>query len=328
MYSPRNLIIRLIEQGVITSENIPAALVLAKVQPDTRAWRNFLDRLLLWLGGLALAVSVLFFIAYNWLEMGRIVKFAIVEVCLVTTMFVYWKLDKQKTAAKLALLMGCIFLGVLLALYGQTYQTGADPWQLFFVWAMLMLPWVFVGKFSVLWLLFLVLINTSIVLYFHTLQIGFWIGSAYEEQVFWYVFALNSLALIVWELASRKYNWLRDRWAIRLVVVASLVPISYLIHIAIFNKNDFAVTGLCWLVWITALYFTYRKLIQDLFVLAAVFFSGITVLVALPAKHLLHDWNAGTLLFLAMLTIGLGAGAAIWLKAIHQEFNRAGGGHE
>jgi len=34
-------------------------------------------------------------------------------------------------------MVSTILVGVLLALVGQTYQTGADTWQLFFYWAIL-----------------------------------------------------------------------------------------------------------------------------------------------------------------------------------------------
>lgn len=47
--------------------------------------------------------------------------------------------------------------------------------------------------------------------------------------------------------------------------------------------------------------------------------SGITVIVAFLARHMLKDLHAGALLVLALVVIGLGAGAAYWLKTVHQE---------
>src|SRR5699024_11365250 len=42
---------------------------------------------------------------------------------------------------QLLLLIASIITGSLLALFGQVYQTGADTWQLFFAWAILITPW-------------------------------------------------------------------------------------------------------------------------------------------------------------------------------------------
>lgn len=308
------------EQGVLSADKIPAALTIAKVNPDSLAWRSFLDRLLLWSGGLALAVSLLFFIAYNWIEMGRFAKFAIVQVCMAATIGAYWKLGTHTTAAKVALLMASIFLGVLLALYGQTYQTGADPWQLFFVWALLMLPWAIIARFSAIWVVWLVLLNISVILYSQTFGGLFWLLFDSVLETLWFVFGLNGLALIVWELLSNKWQWLAERWVTRLLAVASLAPLTWLVLYAIFDDKSGVASGLCWIAMMAGLYFSYRKLRQDLFVLAVVFLSGIVVAVALPSKHMMFDWNAGSFLFLTLLTVGLGAGAAFWLKNIQKEF--------
>ncbi len=51
------------------------------------------------------------------------------------------RLGPECTPGKAALLLATLLLGVFLALFGQTYQTGADPWQLFANWALLILPW-------------------------------------------------------------------------------------------------------------------------------------------------------------------------------------------
>ena len=57
------------ERGAIT--DLWAALGVAGVLPGPREWRNFLDRLLLWSGAVALATAVVFFIAYNWNDLGK-----------------------------------------------------------------------------------------------------------------------------------------------------------------------------------------------------------------------------------------------------------------
>lgn len=319
MISPRNQIIKLVEQGAIPAEKLGDALTAAKVTPNGNAWRTFIDHLLLWLGGLALAFAAMFFIAYNWNDIGRFAKFGMVEVLIVLAIVAYWKLGGHKVAGKVSLLVATIFLGVLLALYGQTYQTGADPWQLFFNWALLMLPWALIGRFPAIWIVWVVLINLSIVLYHQTFRGVFWFMFGSDTGMLWLVFFFNTLALVAWEFLANIWRWLSERWAIRLLAVGSGVPMTGLVLHAIFDPGNINVfPGLVWAIWLAALYFVYRKIRPDLFMLAGGCLSGIVVLVTFLSKYMLK--NPVGFLFLALLIIGMGTGAAVWLRNVHREW--------
>ena len=320
MTSPRSQIIKFIEQGAIPKEKISAALTATQIAPDARSWRTFIDQLLLWLGWLALAFGVMFFIAYNWGDIDHFTKFGMVEGLIVLAIVAYSKFGEDTTASKLSLLVATICLGVLLALYGQIYQTGADPWQLFFNWALLMLPWALVGRFPAIWIVWVMLINTSIVLYHQAFGLTFWFMSGSDTGMLWLVFFFNTLSLVVWEFSTNRWHWLSERWAIRLLAIGSGVPVTMLILHAIFSPAlDGVVSYLAWATWLALMYFVYRKVRSDLFMLAGCCLSGITVTISFLGKHLLADGSPGSFLFLALVVIGMGAGAAIWLKKIHQE---------
>ena len=320
MFSPRNQIIELVEQGAIPTEKIGDALIVAKVAPDGKAWRTIIDHLLLWLGGLALAFAVMFFVAYNWNDIGRFAKFAMVELFIVLAIIAYWKLGEQKVSGKVSLLIATVLLGVLLALYHQIYQTGADPWQLFFNWALLMLPWALIGRFHDVWIVWIVLINLSIVLYHQAFRSVFWFMFSSEAGMLWLLFFFNTLALIAWEFLAQTWRWLSQRWAIQLLGAGSGVPMTWLALHAIFeyeNVNIFP--GLVWAIWLGALYFVYRKIKPDLFMLAGGCLSGIVVLVTFMAR-LMDDFDEGLFFILALLVIGLGTGASVWLRNVHREW--------
>lgn len=217
----RKQIINLIEQGAIPADNINDALTTAKIVPEPKDWRIFIDALLLWLGGLALAFAAMFFIAYNWNEIGRYAKFGLVELLIVLAVGIYWKLGENKVIGKVSLLVATIFLGVLLALYGQTYQTGADTWQLFFNWALLILPWAIVGRFPAIWIVWIILINLSIVLYHQVFRGAFGLMFSSELDMFWLVFVFNTIALGVWEYLAIIWPWLSERWGARLLAIWS-----------------------------------------------------------------------------------------------------------
>jgi uncharacterized membrane protein len=320
MISKRGRITELIEQGVIPEEKIGEALKAVGAIPSARAWRKFIDQSLLWLGGLFLAAAVLFFIAFNWQDLGRFAKFALVEGLLALAIVVYCRYDARAMAGKVALLGATILLGVLLALYGQTYQTGVDPWQLFFAWALMMLPWAFIGRLPALWIVWLALLNISLILYHRLFQGPFWIFDASGAMICWQVFILNTLALAVWELLSFKRHRMSPRWPVRLLAMGGGFPITLLVLRAILDHHGTAPAVVpVWLAWLAAVYFVYRNVQPDLFMLAEGCLSGITVIVVFFGKQLLRNADAGGFLFLALLVVGLGAGAAFWLNHIHRE---------
>lgn len=315
MISIRSQLIKLIRGKHIDAAHIEQALVLTGVYPSNKTWGEFLDKLLLWLGFLSIAFAVLFFIAFNWELLGRFAKFGMVEVLIAAAVAVYWKFTEHPVMSKVALLLATIFLGVLLALFGQTYQTGADPWQLFFNWALLMLPWAIVSRFSVIWLLWLALLNTAFVLHHQTFG-GFFLYSS-DESLMWSLFALNTVALIVWEFLATRWDWLDEHWGARLIATASGTFITGLAVNAIFDKGS-GWSILVWLAFLTGLYMFYRHFKRDLFMLAGAALSGIVVVLSVFIQT---SNSSGASLLISIVLLALGSGAAIWLGRIHKEWN-------
>lgn len=321
MSTSRRQFINIIERGMIPAQKIDDALFIAKVAPDGKGWQRFIDHLLLWLGGLALAFAVLFFIAYNWQDLGKFAKFGMVEGCIILTIAGYCKLAQHTMAGKVSLLMATIFLGVLLALYGQPYQTGADPWQLFFNWALLMMPWAVIGGFPAIWIIWIALINVSIILYYLTFRgiFGFVFGS--QSSMFWVIFIFNTLAFIAWQLLSKRWKWLSEQWAVQLLAVSSGTPLTWLVLVSIFDfRETGGFPGIVWVCWLAAMFYVYRKVKIDLFILAGCCLSAITITVSFLGRHMLRFDTAGSFLLLAFIVIVMGAAAALWLKHIHREY--------
>ncbi|WP_386082505.1 DUF2157 domain-containing protein [Vreelandella sp. F11] len=320
MASTRCELILLIEQGVIPPEQMTRAVQASGLHPSPRAWAVFIDRLLLWLGGLALVFAVLFFVAYNWAEMGRWLRFGMVQAAMVLAVGIAVWSKATPTVKRVALTTASLLVGVLLALFGQAYQTGADPWQLFFSWAVLTLPWVCVARFELLWVLWLGLLNLAIGLYFRTWGGPFGVLAS-SEAAQWGLFILNTLVLAAWEWGARFQNWPRQ-WALRLLALGSGVPITLLMMTLIVDS------GLSWSpvlaaypLWLAALYGIYRYWRPDLFMIAGGCISLLTVATLLLARLLLWegDWQEGSLMLIAIAVLAMGAGAVVWLKRLHQE---------
>ncbi len=93
-------------------------------------------------------LGVVFWIAANWDSLGRTGQFALLQALVVLTCAGAW----LRPALRVALgLLAFIAIGALFAYFGQTYQTGADPWQLFALWAALSLPLALALRSDALW---------------------------------------------------------------------------------------------------------------------------------------------------------------------------------
>ena len=316
--SDRHTILDWSERGAITDAR--AALGVAGVLPVTRDWRTFLDALLLWSGAVALAAAMVFFIAHNWNELGKSAKFGLVELPLIAAALGYWRLGPDRAAGKASLLVASILLGALLALFGQTYQTGADTWELFANWAALMAPWGLLGRVAGLWMLLIAIANVALVFYFLVFPGLFGIIFSTERQL-WTLFALNTAALVGWELAARRAAWLDARWAPRLLAIASGTTVTLLMLQTIFSWREQSAGALiAYPVWIACAYAAYRLLLRDLLVLAGACLSIIVVVTAFLAKHMFDGrGEAGAYLFIAMAVIAMAGASGWWLKQVARE---------
>lgn len=320
MESQRKLLISWYRQGVIRHE-LPEVMTRIGVLPGHKDWQQFIQRLLFWLGGLALAFSVVFFIAYNWDAMGRFAKFAMLELLVLASVLAYARLGADKLLSKVVLAMGSIFVGVLLAFFGQTYQTGADPWQLFATWALMIIPWAIIAEFAALWILVITLINVAMLLYTNTMGHVFWMVVRSDEQISWLMFLFNGLLWVIWEFAAMHFAWLRERWAVRLIAIVAGTSVTLLMLEAIFDSADYPLmAAIGYFLMITGIYLVYRRKLPDLFMLAGLCLSVITVVTSQLAEALFRHGNeTGSFLLMSILVIGMAAVAAIWLKRVHRE---------
>ena len=327
MRSARSLILNWEARGEIPAGRLEAAMLAAGVLPDGARWRRFVDALLLWLGVVMLGASLVFFLAYNWAAMGRYAKFALAEGAIVAALAGMAWLGLEHAGGKALLLLASLFVGALLALVGQTYQTGADPWELFAVWAALILPWTLMSRLAAQWLLALGLVNVAAVLYYTTFQ--FWGGPLFRAAfgpiaLSWFLLALNAGVLACWELArSRGYTWMADRWAPRVIGLAAGTAASVLGMWAVLGFKDAgAIETLGWFGSMAAIYAVYRWLVPDLFMLAAGALSLIVLGNTYLARHVVRFASADSFFFMSLLVIGSSAAAGWWLRRVGKEFDK------
>ncbi|TJZ65011.1 DUF2157 domain-containing protein [Chitiniphilus eburneus] len=200
------------DAGALSAPGLAYALAALGLRPDTARWRVLTDRLLLGCGVLALLSGIVMMFAANWLAWPRLGRVALAAAVLLAAMAAAWGTRRDPAAHRWAVFAVATLAGVLLAVIGQAYQTGADAWQLFALWALLALPWALYARWLPLWALWLAIASLALVAWqgVHRLDIWFLLFGGDE---------FNVLLLLAWGAAWAVCDRYADvdRWGRRLL---------------------------------------------------------------------------------------------------------------
>ncbi len=267
----RNTIHIIARHSNITEEEL--AITLQKnVYNDQESWKKFFRLFFLSLGVGFTVSGIIFFFAYNWADLHKFVKIGLAQGVLIATTGLIF-LPKISAKTKNIILTGAAFLvGVLFAVFGQIYQTGANAYDFFLGWTVFITLWVIVSNFSPLWLLYLVLINTTIVLYAQ--QVAKDWSTIFMHTV---LFSINLVALVIILLIKKNTSkWLSNLVAL---VAASFATFGVCIGIIDDYGTVFYILSLLTLIAFT-LGFRYALQIKRSSFLAMISFSLITIVSA------------------------------------------------
>ena len=296
-------------EGHIPIEKSQDALKIANSTPSDREWVYFLQRIFLWSGAIGITTAIGFFIAFNWSFVGRFTNFASLQLCILGGMWLLWKQKERNTASKVCLTVLSILVGITLAFFGQTYQTGADPWQLFASWALMITPWVFISRFPLLWIFWIALINLTCFQYESLISVSF-----YKRSLFH--FGLHTLFAIVWELSLQKTKWSSSRWPIRLLSFMGGLHLQALICNTILDNRFDAMAFGIYACWLGGLFAVYRTKIADL-TLNTIATLSVCITIITFVIEIMPDWEEITFLAIGVIGLGVTSAASLWLRHIH-----------
>lgn len=137
---------------------------LAGLDGEPAAVAAWLPRIVGVVGAALAGFALILWIAANWQDLGRYGRFGLLEAAMVA--FGIGAMAAPKGRVPLAL-VSMLVIGGLFAYFGQTYQTGADPWHLFALWAVLALPLCLAVRSDVLWAPFALIAMAAIALWMH-----------------------------------------------------------------------------------------------------------------------------------------------------------------
>lgn len=148
----------------ISQQGIDRALK-ENVYNDQKSWQKFIQFFLMTLGVGFSVSGIIFFFAYNWANLDKFVKIGLIQGLLIVLVAVVL-FSKLSLNLKNIILCGTsLLVGALFAVFGQIYQTGANAYDFFLAWTIFISLWTIISNFAPLWLIFLILVNTTFVLY-------------------------------------------------------------------------------------------------------------------------------------------------------------------
>jgi len=128
---------QLIEQHQLSSKDATRLYEMAEPNEEPARLNRTVPFGIAILAATLVGLGIIFWIAANWENLGRAGRFGLLEAVMV--IMCAGALARPPARIPLCLL-AFLATGGLFAYFGQTYQTGADPWQLFAIWAALTLP--------------------------------------------------------------------------------------------------------------------------------------------------------------------------------------------
>lgn len=140
-------------------------ILTANIYNNRETWQKFLRLFFITLGVGFTVSGIIFFFAYNWADLNKFAKIGLTELLIIATTSVVLLAKTSKTTRNIILTGSSVLVGALFAVHGQIYQTGADAYDFFLGWTLFITLWVIISDFAPLWLLFLLLMNTTFLLY-------------------------------------------------------------------------------------------------------------------------------------------------------------------
>lgn len=254
-------------------------------EPKGLSW--WLPRGVAVLGAALLGLGLIFWVAANWEDLGRTGRFALIQAVFVASCLGAYAAPAARAPL---LLIAMLAIGGLFAYFGQTYQTGADPWQLFAVWAALALPLCLVARSDVLWTPWMLVLATGVTLWMQAHSRHSWLVRAEDIDILLTGWAVLLLACALMSPLLARWTG-TGPWPLRLGLLLAVIMMTGSSLSALFG-SDIATpywAGLGVLVVVAGVLLT--RQFFDVFGLSAAALGINTLLVCGLASRLFDNGN-------------------------------------
>ena len=268
--------------------------------------------------------GVILWIAANWDTLGRFGRFALLQALF--ALVCAGALLKPVARAPLGLL-ALLAIGALFAYFGQTYQTGADPWQLFAVWALLALPLALSVRSDVLWTPWALIVVTGVSLWIHAHTAHRWRVEPQDLGV--YAIGWSATLALTLALSPVLKRWSgAGAWALRTTVTLSTIMITSVALGGLFHSSVASLYWLGVLLLVLAGMGLASRQLFEIFGLSAVSLGLNTLLIIGLGRALFHNSRGdnwfGAMLLLGLVAAGMLAGTVSLLLRLSRRYATPG----
>ena len=313
----RGLVDALYAHGKISREAKDYAL--AVLHPADR-WGVWASRLLLTIGSALILCGIVYFFAFNWAKIPPLVKLASLQAGLIACLIGAYFYSLNRVIGQLFLLSASLLTGVFMAVFGQIYQTGADAYELFIMWSLLIFGWTLISNFAAQWIFWLTVTNIFLIL-------GWMQGLVPDIDlgplIFILLAALNGTVLGLREYFTARPNkaWLQAQWIRVLLILATLAPMLLPVLILI-HEPDGATTLVTSIAIFGCLghgllFALYRYKLKDMWSMAVITLSICIIVEAAGLKalsELFYDIDYFMFLAMGLMTLGIFTAAVMFLR--------------
>lgn len=247
-------------------------------------------------------LGVVMWIAANWDTLGRMGRFVLLMGLVGATGL---GATLQPGARAPLALLAFLGIGALFAYFGQTYQTGADPWQLFALWAALGIPLCLGSRSDVLWAPWSLVAMVGISLWAHAHLGHRWRVEPGDLVVHGWAWAA-ALAVVAALTAPLQRATGAGAWGLRTAATLTVVMVTATALGGLFHTRIAPHYGLALLVLGAGAAFAAQRRTFDVFVLSAAGLGLNTLLVCGLARFLFDDMRSGDAVG-ALFVLGLAA---------------------
>lgn len=280
---------------------------LAGLDAEPAGVARWLPRGLAALAAALVGLGLILWVAANWDALGRVGQFALLQGFVLAACLGALTVPGARPALAL---LALIAIGGLLAYFGQTYQTGADPWQLFAWWGLLAVPLALAVRSDQMWTPWALVVMTAIALWAQAHASSSW--TVRPDDLAVYAGAWAAAALVVgWLSPTLRYLTGAGIWAMRTAATLAVALVTLSALGGLFSHD----AGLHY--WLGLLVLAGAALILahpkafEIGTLSALVLGLDVLLVTGLGRWMLHDFLREEQLIGLLLVLGLTAAALV-----------------
>jgi len=294
----------------VQARRLHALAGLAGEPAEPAAFERGLRRGVAVLGAALIGLGLVMWVAANWSDFGRGGRFALLQGALVVAALAAAVRPAWRAPAAL---LALIVTGALFAYFGQTYQTGADAWQLFALWAVLTVPLGLAARSDIVWAPWSLVAMLAIALWVQTQTGHRWRIEPGDLPA--HLSGLVAMLGVTAALSPAAARWTgAGPWGLRTASLFAVIALGIAALGGLFSEPVRAQygLGLAILGMAAALLATPRGF--DVFALSAVALALDALLIAGLGRWLFDDRHRGGEPIGEMLLLGLAAAALLALS--------------